>query len=152
MRTLLWLCVALLAVGASAQDAADPLRAAIMAKSREQLEEICVKASIPWTRGGDLDELRALVYEFAQREKPGTPKPWKAGAAASGAKKTPEQQQSELMFQAMDTDKNGATHAHHAYLQPANHIGTLPNARQCTRRSTLTAAVDAAQVSSHWRR
>jgi hypothetical protein len=110
MRTLLWLCVALLAIGACAEDA-DPLRTAIMSKSREQLEEICVKASIPWTPGGDLDELRALVYEFAQREKPGTPTPWKAGATAT--KKTPEQKQSELMFQAMDSDKNGVrTHTH----------------------------------------
>merc|ERR1712050_377954 len=65
---------------------------------------ICVKASIPWTPGGDLEELRAKVYEYAQSEKPGgEAKPWKAGTAALGATPTPEQQRSTAMFNAMDT-------------------------------------------------
>ncbi|KAL1507808.1 hypothetical protein AB1Y20_007416 [Prymnesium parvum] len=95
MRRLLAL-LALLIHAAIAQD--DVLRNAILSKTREQLEEICVKASIPCTPGDELETLRAKVYEYAQREKPGTvPKPWKAQAASS----------SSMMFNAMDSDKDG---------------------------------------------
>jgi Ca2+-binding EF-hand superfamily protein len=96
----------------------DPLRNAIMMKTKEELVGIAEKASLPHATDADLDTMRALIYEFAQREKPahiprkrwdGTEMPAEsAGAKApeSGGKPLP-QDMGARMFASLDKNGDG---------------------------------------------
>jgi len=72
----------------------DPLRTAILSKPRELLDAIAEKAGLRVAAGAGDDVVRALVYEFAQNEKPahlprytwsGEAMPTDAGVAGGGA-------------------------------------------------------------------
>jgi len=116
--------VVICAVFAAAASEEDKLREAIMMKSAEELKTICSKASIALPEDDPpIDTLRALVYEYGQRERPGNLpiKPWsRIGMPASKAKPAKGgsgmRQYSSAFFQKMD--KNGDGKLSQAELQP----------------------------------
>jgi len=118
--------IALCAVFIAASGEEDRLRQAILLKSAEQLKDICSKANIPLPEEDPpIYTLRALVYEFGQRERPGNMpiKPWSSGdgdgaspagkaKSASTPKAAPGAAQSSSkmaaqFFSKMDKDDDG---------------------------------------------
>jgi hypothetical protein len=106
--------VALLAVLACASCEEDRLRSSIMLKSAKELKDICDKAWIPLPDGVEdppIETLRALVYEFAQQERPGVPiKPWVRPTAVTASRAEGRAQGGSLaekMFGKLDTDGDG---------------------------------------------
>lgn len=75
LLSLLVLLIGCAAWARAQQD--DPLRAAILKKSRDELDQVILKTGIAVRDGADDDEVRAAVYEYAQHEKPAHVKRYK---------------------------------------------------------------------------
>lgn len=122
MRRLLLIAAALALCAAEA----DPLKDAILLKSRDELKVIAEKAGIQHEDDASQELLQKLVYEFAQREKPsGVPrKHWDGTPMAEPKAKTPGATpspaaaattaatgsmdgMSAMLFKSLDVDKDG---------------------------------------------
>lgn len=117
MSLLRVVVIALISLVAVAQEA-DPLRNAIMLKSIEDLVGIASKAGLEHAKDADLESMRALIYEFAQREKPAhvprkrwdgseMPAAGKTDDASAQAKSALPADMGARMFASLDKDGDG---------------------------------------------
>ena len=97
MRCSLSLLVVILAALTSCQEET-PLIRAIRSKSSEQLKSILVQAKVEYPADADVETLRSLLFEHAQREIPGGEvKPWPGPGGPSAESKLVETERKAKM-------------------------------------------------------